>query len=153
GAYFNDDVASWIKQTTHNFGSTYKFSIEFKREIGVSAYLPFVYFTENMVRGDLGFSSGTSSAWSPLVDKVYADFNGVSANAASQVILNGSWYKLTIERSGLNIKIYLNDELGLNINLTETPHSKAATMLGHAPATTPNKFKGWLRNFKVYDLT
>ncbi|RKG36961.1 hypothetical protein D7V31_17150, partial [Acinetobacter sp. WCHAc060007] len=84
GAYFNDDVASWIKQTTHNFGSTYKFSIEFKRLIGVSAYLPFVYFTENMVRGDLGFSSGTSSAWSPLVDKVYADFNGVSANAASQ---------------------------------------------------------------------
>lgn len=153
GAYFDDSVTSWIKQTAHDFGSTYKLSIEFKRISGISVYLPLVYFSENIVAGDIGFSSGTSSAWSPLIDKIFLDFSGVSADAASQTISNDAWYKLTVQRSDLNIKIYVNDALGLDINLTQAPNSKAATMLGYAPATTPNKFKGWLKNFKVYDLT
>lgn len=153
GAYFDDSVTSWIKQTAHDFGSTYKLSIEFKRISGISVYSPLVYFSENIVAGDIGFSSGTSSAWSPLIDKIFLDFSGVSADAASQTISNDAWYKLTVQRSDLNIKIYVNDALGLDINLTQAPNSKAATMLGYAPATTPNKFKGWLKNFKVYDLT
>lgn len=153
GAYFDDSVASWIKQTIHDFGPTYKLSIEFKRISGISVYSPLVHFTENLVFGDLGFSSGTSSAWSPFIDKIYAELNGVSTDATSQTISNDAWYKLTVQRSGLNIKIYVNDVLGLDINLTQTPNTKAVTMLGCAPATTPNRFKGWLKNFKVYDLS
>ncbi|WP_207667520.1 LamG domain-containing protein [Acinetobacter chengduensis] len=153
GAYFNDDVASWIKQITHDFGSKYKFSIEFKRLIGVSAYLPLVYFTGNVLPRDLGYSSGTPSGESYLVNKVYIDFSYISATAAAQNISNNIWHKLTVERDNRNIKIYIDDVLGLNFNLSESPNSSSVTMLGHAPATTPNKFKGWLRNFKVYDLT
>ncbi|WP_213072333.1 hypothetical protein [Acinetobacter sp. WCHAc060007] len=153
GAYFNDDVSSWIKQTTHNFGSTYKFSIEFKRVAGVSAYSPLVYFTENVVARDLGYASGTASGESYLVNKIYVDFSYISADPASKTILNDTWYKLTVHKVENNIKIYVNDELSLDLNLSQSPNSKAVTMLGHAPATTPNKFNGWLRNFKVYDLS
>ena len=156
GAYFSKHPQS-LYQTTHaiNFNKNFKMSYEVKRTDSNTAYAH-VFNNDNLGNwpvGSFGSAFAGDNALSMYANRMMLGVSGVYDVGSSATFGNNTFYKVEIEKvSGvITMKV---DGVTVISGTDSTSSIKNFLRLGLSPSNgITGQFKGYIRNFKVYDLT
>lgn len=159
--YISHNTASYIySDFSLDTNSNFKISFELLRltSYGVS-YPDIITFSENWVANDFSLSLGGDYGNS-LKDKFIVGQSNYYTKESSKTIVNNVYYNVIFERKDGYINLYLNGEIVINYLQSETTGALNLfnvynyIRLGYAKVNNTNgQFHGYIRNFKIYDLS
>ncbi|MHA3052609.1 fibronectin type III domain-containing protein [Acinetobacter sp. ANC 4640] len=156
GAYFSTYAQS-LYQMTHavNFNNDFKISFEIKRTDSNNTY-PNIFDNDNngtWSPGSFGLALGGDSAIDSLKNKIFVSLSYNYANPISITLSNNVFYFAEMQRSSGVVTIRINGSIVLTYTDTKTSNINSFLRIGFAQTNGSNgQFKGYIRNFKIYDL-
>ena len=161
---FNADGANftthsqYIYQNSYalNFNNDFKISLEVKRTNSTNTYPAILDNDINgtWAEGMFSLSLGGQNAATEFRDKFFVGLSGIYSQTTSLDIVNNQFYQVEFSRTANTIKLKVNNIEILSYINTDPINVVQFLKLGVALVNGANgQFNGYIRNFKIYDLS